>query len=548
MSASSTPGTLPVPLLARAGIGRVGLLALLGALAAMFALRLALMVGSGASLHIDEAQYWAWSRELAWGYFSKPPAVAVLIRGSTALWGDTELGVRALAMLVWLLAGLALLPLARAMVPADPRAGAWAAAIFLCAPLASLLGMVATTDALLVLCWAVALGLLWQAVQRRSAWAWLGFAVVCGIGLLDKYTMLALLPGALGWAWWAGRSHRQPHVLPALAACALALLMLGPNLAWNAAQGWPTLQHTAEITVHAGRGGLDVGGFLLFLAGQGVAAGPLIVPLAAWRLVRSRGSWPLPGWGVFLLWTHAPLLLAGLLQAAAGHAELNWIAPVHLAAALALACTRRAWLASARLGVGLLTAQLGLVLLLTVLPALWHAAAPQSPWAARLDLWARMRGWDDALAALGAALPPRDRQQGMGQGAARELVQEQVPPLVVTTSRAVHVHAAWHWRDRAWVYAAWQAGPVPAHHFELHCPWQPGRLQHAGTVVVLSEGPMPAALAASVAAAGGESRPLASAVVRRWGQPRQMLVLTELRAGAAAVALPTAGAPGRVCR
>ncbi|HWU81152.1 MAG TPA: 4-amino-4-deoxy-L-arabinose transferase, partial [Caulobacter sp.] len=30
-------------------------------------------------LYPDEAQYWLWSRELAFGYFSKPPMIAWLI-------------------------------------------------------------------------------------------------------------------------------------------------------------------------------------------------------------------------------------------------------------------------------------------------------------------------------------------------------------------------------------------------------------------------------------------------------------------------------------
>lgn len=58
---------------------------------------------SGAGLHVDEAQYWLWSRDLQWGYFSKPPVLVALIKASTALWGDSLLGVKALSMLCWVL-------------------------------------------------------------------------------------------------------------------------------------------------------------------------------------------------------------------------------------------------------------------------------------------------------------------------------------------------------------------------------------------------------------------------------------------------------------
>ena len=45
-------------------------------------------------LTFDEAHYWMWSERLAPSYFSKGPGVAFAIRASTAIFGDTEFGVR----------------------------------------------------------------------------------------------------------------------------------------------------------------------------------------------------------------------------------------------------------------------------------------------------------------------------------------------------------------------------------------------------------------------------------------------------------------------
>src|SRR6266853_2758400 len=42
----------------------------------------------------DEPYYWLWSRNLAWGYYEHPPAIAFLIRAGTALFGDSAFGVR----------------------------------------------------------------------------------------------------------------------------------------------------------------------------------------------------------------------------------------------------------------------------------------------------------------------------------------------------------------------------------------------------------------------------------------------------------------------
>ena len=49
-------------------------------------------------LTFDEAYYTLWSRSLSFGYLDHPPMVALLIRASTALFGGSELGVRALSL------------------------------------------------------------------------------------------------------------------------------------------------------------------------------------------------------------------------------------------------------------------------------------------------------------------------------------------------------------------------------------------------------------------------------------------------------------------
>jgi 4-amino-4-deoxy-L-arabinose transferase-like glycosyltransferase len=63
-------------------------------LLAVGALWLATLHLAGLDLGPDEAQYWWWSRDVAWGYFSKPPLIAWLIALTTAVCGDTAFCVR----------------------------------------------------------------------------------------------------------------------------------------------------------------------------------------------------------------------------------------------------------------------------------------------------------------------------------------------------------------------------------------------------------------------------------------------------------------------
>ena len=51
-------------------------------------------------LHFDEAQYWDWSQNLDWGYFSKPPALAFFIRVITEICGNGENCIKSLSPLM----------------------------------------------------------------------------------------------------------------------------------------------------------------------------------------------------------------------------------------------------------------------------------------------------------------------------------------------------------------------------------------------------------------------------------------------------------------
>ncbi|HRN53316.1 MAG TPA: glycosyltransferase family 39 protein, partial [Gemmatimonadaceae bacterium] len=74
----------------------------------MLATVLRLALGASLPLVADEAYYWEWSRNLAYGYFDHPPAIAWLVAFGTALFGDTPLGVRFFPVLSGAVAAFAL--------------------------------------------------------------------------------------------------------------------------------------------------------------------------------------------------------------------------------------------------------------------------------------------------------------------------------------------------------------------------------------------------------------------------------------------------------
>src|SRR6059058_5953745 len=64
-------------------------------LALLTVIRLTGLKFSVVDLFFDESQYWAWSRELAFGYFTKPPLLAWIIAAAEHVCGTSEACVRA---------------------------------------------------------------------------------------------------------------------------------------------------------------------------------------------------------------------------------------------------------------------------------------------------------------------------------------------------------------------------------------------------------------------------------------------------------------------
>src|SRR5262245_14948513 len=89
--------------------------------------RLAGLKLSVVDLFIDESQYWSWSKELALGYFSKPPLLAWIMAAAERVCGDAEWCVRAPAPILYLAASLAAYGIGRTCY--DETVACWAALI-----------------------------------------------------------------------------------------------------------------------------------------------------------------------------------------------------------------------------------------------------------------------------------------------------------------------------------------------------------------------------------------------------------------------------------
>ncbi len=429
----TTAGVINLPP-ARQQLLLLGLIA-----AAVLVWRCVVVKALGITLYIDEAQYWTWAQQLDWGYFSKPPGIAALIAASTFALGDGILGVKFLAMLCYPAAAGITWAIARRLF--DDECAFWSAFAVLTLPMFSWLGLFVSTDSLLTLFWMAALLAYLNALERDRWPDWLLLGAVCGLGLMSKYTMVIWMFAALLHLAIYRRSllaSGKPW-----AAAALSLALLSPNIIWNIAHDFPTLKHTADITVNKRANG-GLGALSEFLAAQWIAFGPIFGSIFIALLATIRTTWRNERLRL-LLWFSLPLWAIVSAQAFKTSANANWAAPAFAPAAIAVV----AWLLQRGhrrlLAIGL---ALNLLLVATIYhwPQLLSAAGQEH---SRLDPYARARGWDD----IGRQLNP--------------LFAAHPGAVLVAENRTVMAHLLYELRDLAPRNASWNPGRIPNDHYRL---------------------------------------------------------------------------------
>jgi len=410
------------------------------------ALRWALMIASPLNLHGDEAQYWAWSRDLDWGYFSKPPLIAWVIALFTSIFGSAEWAIRLPSALLHSLTCWVIFVTVRKAF--DARTGFWAACFYLFMPGVWLSSTIISTDVPLLLCWALALNA-W--VYFRDAPSWpralqLGLAI--GFGLLAKYAMLFFLP-ILGFAVLIdGRTRRALLGPKGLAAGAVAAALFIPNIIWNLNHDFATLAHTAE---NANLSGPLLNPFelLSFWGSQLGVFGPiafpvLILALFKWKQLPVFGRWIA---GLALL----PLLVISL-EALLSRANANWAATAYIAAPIivALYAVSRPKLMTA-LKIGLI-AQSAVMIVAGI-------AMTVPVWANAIGLAnsvKRSRGWPETIQAIEDIYNQGHDGKTFGG--------------VATDNRLVFYDALYYGLTDTAPLSMWKLSPAPGNHAEMTRP------------------------------------------------------------------------------
>src|SRR5882757_6376151 len=138
-------------------------------------------------LRTDEAYYWTWSKENVLCFLDHPPMIAWFIRFGTAIFGDTNLGVRFAGILAMLITQLLLADIVR-RVTHDVRAIVLAVLMPEAALYYGLLMAKVSPDVALI---PFGVAMVWALIRLNESgdarW-WLAAGVFAGLALLSKFT------------------------------------------------------------------------------------------------------------------------------------------------------------------------------------------------------------------------------------------------------------------------------------------------------------------------------------------------------------------------
>jgi 4-amino-4-deoxy-L-arabinose transferase-like glycosyltransferase len=412
------------------------------ALAALTAVRLIGLKFSLVDFFYDEAQYWVWSREPAFGYFSKPPLLAWTIALAEHVCGSSEACIRAPAPVLYFGTSLLVYAIARQLY--DVQVAFYSALSTALATGCVFSARIISTDVPLLFFWALAL-LAYVKLLSGADRRWgLVLGVALGLGLMAKYAMIYFVLGLALATYFDDKARALLRERTLWLALAIAAILVVPNLGWNLDHGLATFRHTGENIQGGGIAFSPIKGFQ-FIAAQFAVFGPITFAVLLLALTKIATPDITPADRLMLAFAIPPLALVTAVAFVTRALE-NWAAPAFISAvivAVAVLIRRGAWnWLAASLGIGLL-AQAAL------LAGDAMATRLSLPWLANGDLYHRTLGW--------RALAER----------AGELARQTGARTIVSDARDDEASLLYYWRDQPEQVLAWRQGAAPDHQFDL---------------------------------------------------------------------------------
>ena len=270
----------------------------------------------------DEAQYWVWSQNLDFGYFSKPPFLSWVIRFVTLIFGHEFIVLKAIPITFYILSSLIVYFIVNELYNNSNLAIITSVSFYLM-PAVSVSSFLLSTDVVLIFFWLMSLFFVLKIRKKPSILNFLCLAIFLGISFLTKYAAvyflislfcLILLDQKTKYVFLEKKTNFIFFIIS-------SFLVFLPNIIWNTKNGWVTLNHTSENAA-LGRADINVIQGFEFILTQGLMLGPLLFLYFLFTLKKTSFSFE----SKFLLSFSLPIFFIVLFESILVRANANWAA------------------------------------------------------------------------------------------------------------------------------------------------------------------------------------------------------------------------------
>lgn len=319
---------------ARADRDATGLLAGI----ALVHIALHLLTNGNYGIFRDELYYIACSDRLAWGYVDHPPLSIAILAVTRRLFGDSVFGIRIPAALAGGAAVFLTGRLARRF--GGGYDAQWLAALaYATAPTPLVIFGFFSMNGFDLLFWIIAAHIVARLLERSTVPLWLGFGVVVGLGILNKYSA-GFFAAALIAGMVLTPERRLLRAAAPWVAGIVAVLIVLPHIYWEVANGLPTLEfiRTAQAQKITAMSPLQ------FIGAQIIEGSPFLAPVWLAGLGGLLFSLRLRRYRTFA-WAYLLLLAMFIVQ----HGKPYYLAPAYPPLLAAGAVMLGGWGAASRL-------------------------------------------------------------------------------------------------------------------------------------------------------------------------------------------------------
>ncbi len=284
----------------------------------VFVIKVLSIFYSPLSLSVDEAQYWDWSNNLDFGYFSKPPFIAWLIASTTYFFGIAEWSIRLSSPIIHLLIAVVIWLISKSVY--NVKVANFITLIWATLPLTSFGSLIISTDTPLLLFWCLSLFTLLKTLEsNKIIWPIL-LGISIGLAFLTKYAALYFIIILICLIILNERFKK--NVFKFILTICVFLLVCAPNLYWNYVNDLSTFSHTA-YNANLDTVSLNYLEPMKFIGSQLVICGPFILIAYLFKITKFKSH----NKNEFLLICFSlPILILIIIQAFLKTSNANWAA------------------------------------------------------------------------------------------------------------------------------------------------------------------------------------------------------------------------------